>query len=278
MAAGLVSHNITTASGVTFAVISWVPDTGAPDVGAVPVARITDGTSVAPVSATQGLGVNVIAGGIADGGNVVLGATADAASVSTTIKAALRGIATALGITAFDLGSGTGGSRTLRTFPDTAAVHKTGKTHVLKTITLTAHTSAIANGDIIADTQQLDAAFRIADGTGTIKSITVFDPDDQTPYSFFIFLHRTTTSMGTENDPISITDANAAAGIIMAVAFTAGDCVDLINGRMYQRENLSIPIQAVSGTDDLYVSMVCIIGTPTHAGGAIPVVLGIEQD
>lgn len=37
MAAGLVSHSITTASGVTFAVKSWVPDTSAPDVGAIPV-------------------------------------------------------------------------------------------------------------------------------------------------------------------------------------------------------------------------------------------------
>jgi hypothetical protein len=53
----------------------------------------------------------------------ILGAAADAASTTTTIKAALRGIATATGVTALDLGSGTGGSRTLRTFPDTAAAH-----------------------------------------------------------------------------------------------------------------------------------------------------------
>jgi len=48
------------------------------------------------------------------------GANADAASASGSISAKLRGIATALGITAFDLGSGTGGSRTLRSFQDTA--------------------------------------------------------------------------------------------------------------------------------------------------------------
>ncbi len=90
---------------------------------------------VAPVSATQGVGVNVISGGIAsgavasgafaagsiaDGADVNAGATADAASASTTISAKLRGIATALGITALDLGSGTAGSRTLRFFKDTA--------------------------------------------------------------------------------------------------------------------------------------------------------------
>lgn len=48
------------------------------------------------------------------------GANADAASATGSISAKLRGIATALGITAFDLGSGTGGSRTLRWFHDTA--------------------------------------------------------------------------------------------------------------------------------------------------------------
>lgn len=48
------------------------------------------------------------------------GANADAASATTSISAKLKGIATALGVTALDLGSGTGGSRTLRTFQDTA--------------------------------------------------------------------------------------------------------------------------------------------------------------
>jgi hypothetical protein len=48
------------------------------------------------------------------------GANADAASATGSISAKLRGIATALGITALDLGTGTGGTRTLRTFRDTA--------------------------------------------------------------------------------------------------------------------------------------------------------------
>jgi hypothetical protein len=48
------------------------------------------------------------------------GANADAASATGSISAKLSAIATALGVTAFDLGSGTGGSRTLRWFQDTA--------------------------------------------------------------------------------------------------------------------------------------------------------------
>lgn len=50
------------------------------------------------------------------------GANADAASATGSLSAKLRGIATALGVTALDLGSGTGGSRTLRTMLDTTQV------------------------------------------------------------------------------------------------------------------------------------------------------------
>ena len=61
MAAGIVFHNITTASGVTFSIACWVPDTAAPDVGAVAISNITDGTrtgtikaaSTVPVTATD---------------------------------------------------------------------------------------------------------------------------------------------------------------------------------------------------------------------------------
>lgn len=52
--------------------------------------------------------------------STVLGVAGDAASATTTMKAALRAIATALGITALDLGQGTGGSRTLRVAIDSA--------------------------------------------------------------------------------------------------------------------------------------------------------------
>jgi hypothetical protein len=147
----------------------------------------------------------------------------------------------------------------------------------LKDITLTADTSIMTNADIIADTQLLNGAFRANDVGGWIRSISVFDPDDNTPFSFYIGLHRTSTSLGSENSGITISDANAAAGIIQFVPFTAGDCIDLINGRLYQRENLCIPVMPPSGTDDLYVSMVCLVGTPTFGGGSLPVVLGIEQ-
>lgn len=52
MAAGIVYHNFTTSSGVTFAVACWVPDTAAPDVGAIPVHLLVDsaGAPISPLS------------------------------------------------------------------------------------------------------------------------------------------------------------------------------------------------------------------------------------
>ena len=159
-----------------------------------------------------------------------------------------------------------------------AHVGEVGGNTVVKTITMTADTAIMASADIIADTQQLDAAFRKADGTGVLQSVTVFDPDDNAAFAFDVYIHSTSTSMGSENAAISITDANAAAGIIGVISFAITDAKDLINGRMYHKSNIGLPIYAVSGTDDLYVSVVNGSGTPTFAGGSIPIRLGILRD
>lgn len=152
-----------------------------------------------------------------------------------------------------------------------------GKT-VVKTITMSTTTTVLASADIIADTQQMDGALRVTDGTGVIQSMTVFDPDDNAAFAFDVYIHNTSTSMGTENSGITISDANAAAGILGVVSFATTDAKDLINGRMYHKANLGIPVTAVSGTDDLYFSVVNGSGTPTFAGGSMPIRVGILQD
>lgn len=159
-----------------------------------------------------------------------------------------------------------------------AHVGEVGGKTVVKTITMTATTTILASADIIADTQQMDAALRVTDGTGVIQSMTVFDPDDNAAFAFDVYIHNTSTSMGTENSGITISDANAAAGILGVVSFATTDAKDLINGRMYHKANLGIPVTAVSGTDDLYFSIVNGSGTPTFAGGSIPIRVGILQD
>ncbi len=82
--------------------------------------RVSDGTAWTYGAGTVGTGTPRITLGSDDPAVAVLGATGDAASATTTIKAALRGIATAVGTTAWDLGSGTGGTRTQRTIIDSS--------------------------------------------------------------------------------------------------------------------------------------------------------------
>lgn len=55
MAAGIVYHNITTASGVTFSIACWVPNTATPDVGAIPVQLpvTSAGAEIVPATAAK---------------------------------------------------------------------------------------------------------------------------------------------------------------------------------------------------------------------------------
>jgi hypothetical protein len=91
---------------------------------------------VAPVDATNGLAVQVIPALPAGTNNIgdvdvltvptdPFGANADAASATGSVSAKLRAIATALGTTALDLGSGTGGTRTIRTMIDSSQLDPT---------------------------------------------------------------------------------------------------------------------------------------------------------
>ena len=160
----------------------------------------------------------------------------------------------------------------------TAHVGEIGGNTVVKSVSMTANNSIMDAADVIADTQQIDAAFRVADGTGVLQSLTVFDYDDNTAFAFDVYIHSTSNSMGNENGAISITDANAYAGIIGVVSFAATDVKDLIASKMYTKSNIGLPIYAASGTDDLYISIVNGSGTPTFGGGAIPVRLGILRD
>lgn len=84
MAAGIVYHNITTASGVTWAVASWVPDTSAPDVGALPVhVSITSaGALIAPALEAGNL-ATILAQ--LQAGAAALGKAEDAASASADV-------------------------------------------------------------------------------------------------------------------------------------------------------------------------------------------------
>ncbi len=220
------------------------------------------------------------------------GVNADAASLTTSISAKLRAIATALGTTAFDLGSGTGGTRTLRVMIDSASQNANGQTTAansapvvlsdygktaLKSVTLSTDTVAYASGDLIADTQQIDAALRVSDGKGVLQSITIIDEDNQ-GVALYILIMRTSTSLGTENSVPNISDANLTAGLIGIVPVATTDYITLSGAKVACIKNIGLPIQAVTGTDDIYIAVLNATGTPTYTATGLEMVLGIQQD
>lgn len=105
------------------------------------------------------------------------GANADAASATGSISAKLRGISTALGVTALDLGQGTGGSRTLRVAIDSAQLDGSEYETVAASQTTQTLGATGATGDYLREVLVIPAttspgAVAIKDGSNT--AITVF--------------------------------------------------------------------------------------------------------
>lgn len=151
-----------------------------------------------------------------------------------------------------------------------------GKT-ISKSVTLTTDTAAYASGDLIADTQQIDAFFRKADGTGIINSLTIIDEEAQ-GVAMYVLFHKTNTSMGSENSAPSIADADASAGIQGIVAIATTDWVTVSGTKVCCIRNIGLPVIAASGTDDLYVSVLNSTGTPDWDADSLVMHIGALLD
>ena len=151
-----------------------------------------------------------------------------------------------------------------------------GKTAV-RSVTLSTDTSAYASGDLIADTQQIDGFFRKTDGTGVINSINIIDEDAQGVALYVIFM-STSTSLGTENSAPNISDANLTAGFQGIVSVATTDYVTVSGTKVATIKNIGLPVQAVSGTDDLYIAVLNGTGTPTFTASGLEMRIGVLLD
>jgi hypothetical protein len=147
----------------------------------------------------------------------------------------------------------------------------------MREVTLSLNTSAYANADLLADTQSIDAAFFAIDGTGLIRSLVVIDEDDNTLYTFSVWFLDGTGTLGTENSAPSATDA-VCRTILGKVDFATTDGLDLGDSKVYSKTGLSIPVKAITGTDDLGIAAIVTTGTPTHSAAGIRVRIGIDLD
>ncbi len=143
-------------------------------------------------------------------------------------------------------------------------------------LTMSLDTNPYAAGDVLAATQQADAFFRKADGTGVIASLTVIDEDDQKA-DFDVYFFSGNASLGTENGAPSISDADART-VLGFVSVAGADYIDLGGVSIARVRNLSIPVKAASGTDDLYVGIVNGSATPTYTASGLTLRIGAILD
>lgn len=150
-----------------------------------------------------------------------------------------------------------------------------GGNSVVKEVTLTLDTSAYADADVLADTQEITDAVRVDAGTGVILSLVVLDKDDQAQALDVVFL-RTDVSIGTENDAVTVTDANADE-ILGIVEVAASDYIDLAISQLATMTGLYIVVDAAAVSTSLFVAAISR-GTGTYTASGITLKIGLLRD
>lgn len=146
---------------------------------------------------------------------------------------------------------------------------------VVRSLVMSLDTSAYANGDVIAATQELPDAVKMLDGGAMIESLTVIDKDDNGQV-FDVWIMDSNVAMGTENSAPNISDANAAY-ILGKIPVAAADYVDLGGAKVASLRNVGLPIKPADGTSSIYVAIVNGTGTPTYTAAGLVLRFGIVQ-
>jgi hypothetical protein len=273
---------------------------GSAVVGKVGIDQTTPGTTnlvaVSSISSALPAGTNAIGKLAANSGVDIgdvdvtsvptdpFGANADAASATGSISAKLKGMATALGVTALDLGSGTGGSRTLRTYPDTAAVHSTRplSQQVTCSTDVTLPTSTIYSiNDAISDSTSsptaggftFTGAARSSGGSGIITdAVFTTSADAGTLLQGEIWLFNTSVTAINDNAVFAVSDAEIKT-CVGKIAFTMEDAG---NNGFYHATGLNIGFTC-SGSANLRF-LIKAKNAYTPATDVLTFVLKIVQD
>ena len=92
---------------------------------------------------------------------------------------------------------------------------------------------------------------------------------------FDLFFSNATITLGTVNNAITISDADAAKIVGSVIMLVATHSTDLANSTLYtQALSHGIVMQPV--TSSLFISGVVRSGTPTFAAGSMKIKLGFE--
>lgn len=140
-------------------------------------------------------------------------------------------------------------------------------------VTLSLDTSAYADGDVLAATQEIANAVRLPGGRATLQSVHVLDENDQ-GVGFDLIFMSADNALGTENSAPDISDT-LARDILGFVRIAAGDYVDLGGSRIATLTNIGLVLEAAAASTSLYVAAITR-GAPTYTAAGLKLKLGFN--
>jgi hypothetical protein len=146
---------------------------------------------------------------------------------------------------------------------------------VLK-VTFSTDTNAYADGDLLADTQMIADAFRVAGGTLIVQSLVLLDADDQAGALDVVFLNRQ-QSLGTENSAASVADLDAATAVLGHVPVAATDYSDLGGCQVATVRNVGLMLKAAEGSTALYVALMSQ-DAKTYTAAGLSLKIGVMRN
>lgn len=142
------------------------------------------------------------------------------------------------------------------------------------TFTPALNASILANNEVFMPAYEVPQFFSKS-RPRKLMSIVVLDGDDQAQAFDLIFSNASIT-LGTANDVISISDADAAKVLGHVKFVVATHSEDLINSTLFTMTNINLILQSSGASDSLWVSAVVRSGTPTYTASGMKIKLGVE--
>lgn len=143
-------------------------------------------------------------------------------------------------------------------------------------VTLSAHTGANSDNDVIAAPQEVTNFFRYPGGTAFVHTIVLLDGDDQAQDIELVFLNAD-GSVGAEDAAYAPTDA-VAATILGSVLIAASEYSDANTSHTATKTNVGLLMKAASAQTSVWIAAVCRSGTPTYTAAGLKLKIGVSWD
>lgn len=160
-----------------------------------------------------------------------------------------------------------------RTIVSDDAPLPTGVGGNIVSITPVCDAAAYTANDVLFDSTEVAGAVRVSGGRSELVSILLLDEDDNTAATITLYFLRSNVSIGTINNAISVTDANARE-IIGAVKLATSEYSDMVNSQIACKVNVGLMIEPTTGTS-IWVAA-STAGTPTQTASGIKLQLGFR--